>query len=196
MGKPNLYNISAAIGIGLGLGISTSAISDGIGQLPVVPGRFERIPSAEPFQVVVDYAHTDDALQKVLETAREITPGRVIVVFGCAGERDRTKRPLMGQAAARLSDLAIVTSDNPRGEDPMAIIREVESGMSGAAYRAIVDRREAIRFALASAVSGDTVIVAGKGHETYQIIGNQTFDFDDRVVVRELLSELAAGRSH
>jgi UDP-N-acetylmuramoyl-L-alanyl-D-glutamate--2,6-diaminopimelate ligase len=208
MGKPNLYNISAAIGVATGLGIPPAAIRAGIAQLPVVPGRFENIATTQPFRVVVDYAHTDDALEKVLETAREITTGRVIVVFGCAGERDRTKRPLMGNAAARLSNLAILTSDNPRSEDPMAIIREVEKGMegiegpagtkekSGENYRAIADRREAIRYALSSASSGDTVIVAGKGHETYQVIGNQTFDFDDRIVVRELLNELAAGRSY
>ena len=196
MGKPNLYNISAAIGVAVGLGISTDAIRKGIGQLPAVAGRFENIPTGQSFRVVVDYAHTDDALEKILASAREITPGRVIVVFGCAGERDRTKRPLMGAAAARLSDLAILTSDNPRGEDPMEIIREVEAGMSGGNYSAIPDRREAIRFALKSAASGDTVIVAGKGHETYQVIGKQTFDFDDRIVVRELLNELAAGRSH
>ena len=199
MGKPNLYNISAAIGVALGLGLSVDSVRAGIDQLPVVPGRFEKIPTTQAFRVVVDYAHTDDALEKVLETAREITAGRVIVVFGCAGERDRTKRPLMGNAAARLSDLAVLTSDNPRGEDPMSIIREVEEGIKsvpGANYRSIADRREAIRFALSSASSDDTVILAGKGHETYQVIGNQTFDFDDRVVVRELLDELAAGRNH
>jgi len=200
MGKPNLYNISAAIGVAVGLGLSPDSIRAGIEQLPVVPGRFENIPTTEKFRVVVDYAHTDDALEKVLQTAREITPkpGRVIVVFGCAGERDRTKRPLMGNAAARLSDIAVLTSDNPRGEDQMAIIREVEAGMttiSGARYHSIADRREAIRLALSSAAAGDTVILAGKGHETYQVIGNQTFDFDDRVVVRELLDELAAGRN-
>jgi UDP-N-acetylmuramoyl-L-alanyl-D-glutamate--2,6-diaminopimelate ligase len=199
MGKPNLYNISAAIGVALGLELPVDSIRTGIEQLPVVPGRFEKIATAQPFRVVVDYAHTDDALEKVLEAAREITPGRVIVVFGCAGERDRTKRPLMGNAAARLSDLAVLTSDNPRGEDPMSIIREVEAGLqsvAGANYRSFVDRREAIRFALSSASNDDTVILAGKGHETYQVIGNQTFDFDDRVVVRELLDELAAGRNH
>jgi len=198
MGKPNLYNISAAIGVALGLGISTDAIRAGIEQLPVVPGRFENIATTQDFRVVVDYAHTDDALEKVLQTAREITPGRVIVVFGCAGERDRTKRPLMGNAAGRLSDLAILTSDNPRGEDPMAIIREVEVGLrevAGANYRSFADRRDAIRFALSAASTGDTLIVAGKGHETYQVIGNQTFDFDDRIVVRELLDELATGRN-
>ena len=199
MGKPNLYNISAAIGVALGLDLPIDSIRAGIERLPVVPGRFEKIPTTQPFRVVVDYAHTDDALEKLLETAREITPGRVIVVFGCAGERDRTKRPLMGNSAARLSDLAVLTSDNPRGEDPMSIIREVEAGLQsvpGANYRSIADRREAIRFALSSAAGGDTVLLAGKGHETYQVIGNQTFDFDDRVVVRELLDELAAGRNH
>jgi UDP-N-acetylmuramoyl-L-alanyl-D-glutamate--2,6-diaminopimelate ligase len=199
MGKPNLYNISAAIGVGLALDVAVESIRAGIEQLPVVPGRFEKIPTTQPFRVVVDYAHTDDALEKVLKTAREITSGSVIVVFGCAGERDRTKRPLMGNAAARLSDLAVLTSDNPRGEDPMAIIREVETGLqsvAGANYRSFVDRREAIRFALSAASDGDTVIIAGKGHETYQVIGNQTFDFDDRIVVRELLDELAAERNH
>ena len=198
MGKPNLYNISAAIGVAVGLGISTDSIRAGIEHLPVVPGRFENIANTQAFRVVVDYAHTDDALEKVLQTAREITPGRLIVVFGCAGERDRTKRPLMGNAAGRLSDLAIATSDNPRGEDPMAILREVEAGLKAASvanYRCIADRREAIQYALSSASTGDTVLVAGKGHETYQVIGNQTFDFDDRIVVRELLDELAAGRN-
>ena len=198
MGKPNLYNISAAIGVAFGLGISIDSIRNGLERLPVVPGRFEIIASAQAFKVVVDYAHTDDALEKVLMAAREMTPGRVIVVFGCAGERDRTKRPLMGNAAARLSDLAIATSDNPRGEDPLAILREVEEGLrsvSGSNYRTIADRRDAIRFALTSAAKGDTVLVAGKGHETYQVIGKQTFDFDDRIVVRELLDELAAGRN-
>jgi len=200
MGKPNLYNISAAVGVALGLGVSTDSIRAGIEQLPGVPGRFENIPTTQDFRVVVDYAHTDDALEKVLQSAREITPspGRVIVVFGCAGERDRTKRPLMGNAAGRLSDLAVLTSDNPRGEDPTAIIREVEAGLQqvvGANFRSFADRREAIRFALSAASKGDTLIVAGKGHETYQIIGNQTFDFDDRIVVRELLDELATGRN-
>jgi UDP-N-acetylmuramoyl-L-alanyl-D-glutamate--2,6-diaminopimelate ligase len=198
VGKPNLYNISAAVGIGLGLEISIESIRAGIEGLALVPGRFENIATSEPFRVVVDYAHTDDALEKLLQTAREITPGRVIVVFGCAGERDRTKRPMMGNAAARLSDIAIATSDNPRGEDPMSILREVEAGVTGAdsgKFHSIPDRRDAIRFALASARAGDSVILAGKGHETYQVIGKESFEFDDRVVVRELLNELAAGRN-
>ncbi len=199
VGKPNLYNISAAVGVGLGLGLSIDHIRAGIEGLAIVPGRFENIPTSEPFRVVVDYAHTDDALEKLLQTAREITKGRVIVVFGCAGERDRTKRPLMGNAAARLSDLAVLTSDNPRGEDPMSIIREVEAGLTGisggADFHSIADRREAIRYALSNARAGDSVILAGKGHETYQVIGKESLDFDDRVVVRELLNELAAGRN-
>src|SRR5439155_6266504 len=129
-----------------------------------VPGRFEAVAAGQPFRVIVDYAHTDDALEKVLRSAREITSGRVIVVFGCGGERDRTKRPLMGQVAGRESDYAIITSDNPRGDDPAAIIDEIEEGMKGTNYRVEVDRRQAIRLALAQARDGDTVLIAGKGH--------------------------------
>jgi UDP-N-acetylmuramoyl-L-alanyl-D-glutamate--2,6-diaminopimelate ligase len=143
----------------------------------------------------VDYAHTDDALEKVLSSAREITRGRLILVFGCGGERDRTKRPAMGAIAARESDYTIVTSDNPRSEDPLVIIRDVEEGMKGARYRVIVDRRDAIRAALAEGRDGDTVLIAGKGHETYQIVGTETHPFDDRVVAKELLNELNAGRN-
>jgi UDP-N-acetylmuramoyl-L-alanyl-D-glutamate--2,6-diaminopimelate ligase len=143
----------------------------------------------------VDYAHTDDALEKVLKSAREITSGRVLVVFGCGGERDRTKRPVMGAIAARESDYAVVTSDNPRGEDPMAIIREIEEGMKGVQHMVCPDRREAIRAALLEAKAGDTVVIAGKGHETYQTIGDTSYPFDDRVVARELLDELVAGRN-
>jgi UDP-N-acetylmuramoyl-L-alanyl-D-glutamate--2,6-diaminopimelate ligase len=147
--------------------------------------------------VIVDYAHTDDALHNLLQTARDITDGRLIVVFGCGGERDRTKRPAMGEVAARESDCAIITSDNPRSEDPMAIIREVEAGIAAgtAQYRIIVDRRDAIRVALAEARKGDTVVIAGKGHEAYQTIGMVSHPFDDRVVARELLHELVTGRN-
>lgn len=195
MGKPNLYNISAAIGVAVSLGIPRDAIERGIQDLPNVPGRFEPVHAGQPFRVIVDYAHTDDALEKVLKSAREITDGRVIAVFGCGGERDRTKRPAMGAVAAREADHAIVTSDNPRGEDPMAIIREIEEGMKGATYTVIEDRREAIRAAIREAQPGDTVVIAGKGHETYQVIGKTSHPFDDRVVARELLDELVAGRN-
>ena len=195
MGKPNLFNIGAAIGAGIGLGLPPDAIARGIQDLRSVPGRFEPVNAGQPFRVIVDYAHTDDALAKVLKSARDITAGRLIVVFGCGGDRDRTKRPLMGQAAARGSDFAIVTSDNPRSEDPMAIIHEIEQGMTGASYSVIADRREAIRAALCDAKEGDTVVIAGKGHETYQTVGTTSHPFDDRLVAKELLDELNAGRN-
>jgi UDP-N-acetylmuramoyl-L-alanyl-D-glutamate--2,6-diaminopimelate ligase len=145
--------------------------------------------------VIVDYAHTDDALQKLLQSAREITSRKLIVIFGCGGDRDRTKRPLMGEAAGRGADHVVVTSDNPRSEDPAAIIREIEDGLkqTGAPYDVVPDRRDAIRAGLAMALPGDTVVIAGKGHETYQTVGQQTFPFDDRAVARELLHELNAG---
>jgi UDP-N-acetylmuramoyl-L-alanyl-D-glutamate--2,6-diaminopimelate ligase len=195
MGKPNLLNIGAAIGVGVALNVPADAILRGIQQLPNVPGRFEPINAGQPFRVIVDYAHTDDALQKLMQTARDITTGRLILVFGCGGDRDQTKRPAMGEIAARDSDCAIVTSDNPRSEDPMKIIREIEAGMSGAAHRVIADRREAIRAALADAREGDTVVIAGKGHEPYQTIGTESYAFDDRVVAFELLHELGIGRN-
>jgi UDP-N-acetylmuramoyl-L-alanyl-D-glutamate--2,6-diaminopimelate ligase len=195
MGKPNLLNIGAAIGVAVALDVPADAISHGIQQLPNVPGRFEPVNAGQPFRVIVDYAHTDDALHNLMQTAREITSGRLIVVFGCGGERDHTKRPVMGKVAAFESDYAIVTSDNPRGEDPMAIIREIEAGMGDGQHRTIVDRREAIRAALTEAREGDTVIIAGKGHEIYQTIGQSSYPFDDRAVARELLHELVTGRN-
>ena len=195
MGKANLFNIGAAIGVGVALGVPVDALVQGIQQLRRVPGRFEPVRAGQPFHVIVDYAHTDDALEKVLKSAREITGGRLIVVFGCGGERDRTKRPLMGEAAVRGSDYVIVTSDNPRGEDPNEIIKEIEAGMEGATYRVEPDRRAAIRAALFEAKEGDTVLIAGKGHETYQTIGTTSYPFDDRAVAKELLDELNAGRN-
>jgi len=195
MGRANLFNIAAAIGVGVALDIPSDVITRGISELRQVPGRFELVSAGQPYRVIVDYAHTHDALEKVLKSAREITPGRLIVVFGCGGERDRTKRPLMGKVADRESDFAIVTSDNPRSEDPMAIIREIEEGMTGMNHRIEVDRRSAIRLALAEAKEGDTVLVAGKGHETYQTIGTTVHPFDDRVVAKELLHELNTGRN-
>src|SRR2546427_3056779 len=195
MGKPNLFNIGAAIGVGIALGLPLTAIGRGIEQLRSVSGRFEPINEGQPFRVIVDYAHTDDALEKVLRSARDITNGRLILVFGCGGERDRTKRPAMGKVAALESDLAILTSDNPRGGDPLGIIREIEKGINGGRYDVIIDRREAIRRALLEAKEGDTVVIAGKGHETYQTIGATSYAFDDRVVARELLHELIVGRN-
>jgi UDP-N-acetylmuramoyl-L-alanyl-D-glutamate--2,6-diaminopimelate ligase len=202
LGKPNLYNIGAAIGATIGLGISAGAIVAGIAQMPVVPGRFEAVHAGQDFRVIVDFAHTEDALARVLQSAREITPRRLIVLFGCGGDRDRTKRPAMGEVAVKGADFVVVSSDNPRSEDPLAIISEVEvglrraGGIEGRNYQVIADRREAIRYALKMASAGDTVLLAGKGHEGYQIIGNQSFPFDERAVARELLDELAIRRSH
>jgi len=202
LGKPNLYNIGGAIGAAVGLGIPAEAIVAGIAQMGVVPGRFEPVNAGQSFRVIVDFAHTDDALARVLQSAREITPGRLIVLFGCGGDRDRTKRPVMGEVAVKGSDFVVVSSDNPRSEDPLAIISEVEvglrraGGIEGKNYQVIADRREAVRYALQMATAADTVLLAGKGHEAYQIIGSESFPYDERSVARELLDELAVRRSH
>ncbi len=189
VGRPHVYNIltaaSCAHALGLGLEETAAALETCGG----APGRFETVAHEGDFAVVVDYAHTDDALRNVLRTARDVTEGRVITVFGCGGDRDRTKRAPMGEAAASLSDVVIATSDNPRTEDPEAILRDVEEGLksSGRPYLKIVDRREAVRRAVNEAKAGDIVVIAGKGHEDYQIIGDQRRHFDDREVAREEL---------
>jgi UDP-N-acetylmuramyl-tripeptide synthetase len=195
VGRPHVYNILAAIGAGLALGASLETIARGVGECPTVTGRFEQVTlsgAAEtPFAVIVDYAHTDDALRNVLQTAREVAGGgRVITVFGCGGDRDRSKRAPMGELAGRLSDLAIVTSDNPRTEDADAIIADIEVGLMEAArpYVKLTDRREAIIHAIGEAREGDVVLIAGKGHETYQIIGERRIHFDDHEVAREAMS--------
>lgn len=195
VGGHNLANILGAAAAALHLGADREAVRAGVERLRAVPGRFEKVEAGQPFGVVVDYAHTPDALERVLQIAREFTPGRVISVFGCGGDRDRGKRPLMGEAAARLADFVVVTSDNPRSEDPQAILREIEAGLKKAytgsdRHATICDRHEAIEFALARARSGDLVVIAGKGHETYQILRDRTIPFDDRVVAREVLTAL------
>jgi UDP-N-acetylmuramoyl-L-alanyl-D-glutamate--2,6-diaminopimelate ligase len=192
MGRANLANILAATAASLAYGIPLEKIERGLRDLKAVPGRFERIDEGQPFLVVVDYAHTDDALRNVLSTARELTRNRLIVVFGCGGERDRAKRPLMGEAAGSLSDLAVLTSDNPRGEDPLLIMRDALVGLqkAGKPYWAEVDRETAIRKALEEAREGDVVVLAGKGHETYQILKDRMIPFDDREVARKVLGEM------
>jgi len=167
----------------------------GVAALRAVPGRFEKVEAGQPFGVVVDYAHTPDALERTLQTARQFAAGRVIALFGCGGDRDRGKRPIMGEAAARLADLVVVTSDNPRSEDPDAIVAEIEVGVARAGTGAaehvtIADRREAIAESLRRARPGDLVVLAGKGHETYQILRDRTIPFDDRVVARGALAAL------
>jgi UDP-N-acetylmuramoyl-L-alanyl-D-glutamate--2,6-diaminopimelate ligase len=190
VGRINVYNILAAIGAAVGLGVERAAIEAGLRQLANVPGRFERVDEGQPYLVVVDYAHTDDALRNLIQTARELNKeGRIITLFGCGGDRDRTKRPLMGEAAGSLSDLVVLTSDNPRSEDPLRIINDALVGLqkSQANYLVEPDRARAIERALDQATPGDIVLLAGKGHETYQIVGGKTFDFDDREVARGAL---------
>ena len=194
IGEHNVMNLLGAIGVGLALGLRHDAIQAALAAVGAVPGRFEQVDAGQRFLVVVDYAHTPDALERVLTTARKLTQGRLGVVFGCGGDRDRGKRPIMGGIAARLADHVWVTSDNPRSERPEAIVAEIvagirETGTPGARYVSEPDRAAAIRAALAWAHPGDTVVIAGKGHETYQIIGTDVLPFDDREVARRLLQE-------
>lgn len=207
LGRPNVYNILATVALGVALDVPTSAIASGIAAVTRIPGRLEIVSDAsDDVTVIVDYAHTDDALRNVLETARGLTAGRLITAFGCGGDRDRTKRPLMGAVAARLADLVVLTSDNPRSEDPAAIIEEITKGIVAPSDRrprragergeevvetpwiALVDRRAAIARAIGEAAPGDVVVVAGKGHERYQIIGDQVIAFDDSAVARGCLA--------
>ena len=196
VGRPNVYNILAAVGAGVALGLSKEVIATGIAQLPAVPGRFERIEMGQPFLVVVDYAHTDDALRNLLATAKDLNPdGRMITLFGCGGDRDRTKRPLMGEAAGRASEIVVLTSDNPRSEDPLLIINDVIVGVQRTKTKLIIepDRQKAIELALDEARSGDIVLLAGKGHETYQVLRDRTIEFDDREIARAVLRQRGFG---
>lgn len=211
VGRPNAYNILAAVAAAMALDVPFSAIETGIAELSGVPGRFQVVSdAADDVRVIVDYAHTDDALKNLLETARPLATGRLITVFGCGGDRDRSKRPLMGAVAARLSDLVIVTSDNPRSEDADQIIDEVKRGIVMPAdrtppnaaraprstpYLAISDRHTAIERAVHDARPGDLVLIAGKGHEKYQVIGDRTLPFDDVEVARTALARRRAGSS-
>jgi UDP-N-acetylmuramoyl-L-alanyl-D-glutamate--2,6-diaminopimelate ligase len=191
IGDHNVMNLLGAIGAGVALGLGGDAIARALGGVGTVAGRFEQVRAGQPFLVVVDYAHSPDALERVLTTARKLTPGRLAVVFGCGGDRDRGKRPIMGEIASRLADRVWITSDNPRSERPEAIIDEIIPGVRGAAGRftAEPDRRAAIAAALGWAERSDTVVIAGKGHETYQIIGSDVLPFDDREVARAILAE-------
>ena len=197
LGRPNASNLAAAAAVGTAIGIPFDAITRGLETVTGINGRFERVETGQPYDVLVDYAHTDDALRSLLRAVRELGPRRIVTVFGCGGDRDRSKRPLMGFAAAEHSDLVVVTSDNPRSEDPERIIADILPGVRRALSdpdRCLVipDRREAIRKALALAGAGDCVVIAGKGHETYQILGDRTVPFDDREVVREILRDRGA----
>ena len=212
IGDFNLYNILAAVAVGIGMDVPLETLKEGVEGLEGVPGRFEKVENKKDIHVVVDYAHTHDALEQVLLGLKRIlgrssrNNGKMITVFGCGGDRDRTKRPLMGAVAGRYSDLAILTSDNPRTEDPLAIMDEVERGLksiplreypsneielwrSKKGYLRIPDRREAIRTAIRLAQPSDAILIAGKGHEDYQIIGKKKFPFDDRIEAKEALEE-------
>jgi UDP-N-acetylmuramoyl-L-alanyl-D-glutamate--2,6-diaminopimelate ligase len=196
----NARNILAAVAAALAHGIDRETIRRGIERCGAVPGRFESVDEGQPFLVVVDYAHTDDALKNLIEAARQLTgqetrPGRIITMFGCGGDRDRTKRPVMGEIAGRLSDHVILTSDNPRSENPLNIINDIRVGIERVSkrYEMEADRARAIHKALSEAREGDIVLLAGKGHETYQTIGGESLPFDDRQVARQVLRELGYG---
>ena len=205
VGRPNVYNILGVSAAASALGLPDSAIESGMARLEGVPGRFQVVSATtDDVRVVVDYAHTDDALKNLLETARPLTSGRLVTVFGCGGDRDKTKRPLMGAVAARLSDVVVLTSDNPRSEDPLRIIEEIKRGIvppvdPGAPKRPTTpllvnaDRRRAIEQAIRSAQPGDLVIVAGKGHEKYQVIGDRTIPFDDVEIAQAALQSRRRG---
>jgi len=204
VGRPNVYNILGVVAAAIGLDLPTPAIERGVAALERVPGRFQMVSAGtDDVRVVVDYAHTDDALKNLLETARPLAQGRLITVFGCGGDRDRTKRPLMGAVAARLSDFVVLTSDNPRSEDPARIVEEITRGLAptaepggpkrqGTPFTTNLDRRAAIEFAIKTAHPGDLVIIAGKGHEKYQVIGDRTLPFDDVEVARAALVQRRA----
>ncbi len=187
-GRFSVYNGLAAICAALGLNIPEKSVLRGMSLFRSVPGRMELVPTRGKYRVYIDYAHTPDGLEKVLTALREFAPGRIITVFGCGGDRDRTKRPIMGEIASSLSDLCVVTSDNPRTEDPSAIIADVLKGVRGE-HIAVKDRREAIKTALEAANEGDIVLLAGKGHETYQIVGTKKLHMDERELVREIEDE-------
>ncbi|MCI6376647.1 MAG: UDP-N-acetylmuramoyl-L-alanyl-D-glutamate--2,6-diaminopimelate ligase [Clostridiales bacterium] len=191
-GMFNVYNALAAASLAMILGIDKSAIKEGLESIQNVPGRVEMLDTHTPYKVILDYAHSPDALNNVLTTVRAFTKGRLIALFGCGGDRDHGKRPIMGEIVGRLADFSILTSDNPRTEDPDAILRSIEEGMKRTKGRYVVieNRREAIRYALEMGREGDVIILAGKGNETYQDIMGVKRPFDEKVVVRELLSEM------
>ncbi len=191
-GSFHVYNSLCALAAAHRAGIDIDTIKQGLGSIRIIPGRFDSIRSRRGFYTIVDYAHTNDALEKLLLSARELSPRRLIAVFGCGGDRDKTKRPLMGDAASRLSDWVIVTSDNPRTENPDSIIGDILAGIKGANFEVEADREKAIGKAIAMAEEGDIVVVAGKGHEDYQIIGREKRHFDDREMVRKYVAQREA----
>lgn len=196
LGRHSVYNAMAAAGACIALGIDLPTIQKGLERLDIVPGRFERVSEGQPFEVIVDYAHTPEAIKLLLDSARSVCKGKLIVVFGAGGDRDRSKRPEMGKLVAGVADFSVITSDNPRSEDPYRIALDIEIGFQktgkerGQHYLVIIDRREAIEEALATAEAGDMVIIAGKGHETYQVFKDKTVEFDDRAIAAAWLQSM------
>ena len=191
-GKYNVENALGVIGVALQEGMTLREIADGMKKLKAVPGRCELVSFGEniPFDIIVDYAHTPDGLENIIKTLKELTEGRLITIFGCGGDRDKTKRPIMGRIATELSDIAIVTSDNPRTEEPGAIIKDILSGINSDNYIVEENRLEAIKKGMMMAKEKDVLLIAGKGHEDYQILKDKTIAFDERVIVKELIKEL------
>lgn len=198
-GMFNIYNVLAAVGVALAEKVEPPIIKQALEGFSSVPGRFELVHAGQPFTVIVDFAHTPDGLENVLKTAKQFAKGRIIVVFGCGGDRDRTKRPIMGKLAVQYGDIVLATSDNPRSEEPERILADIEQGIieglsgidcSGKSYKITPDRRQAITQALQLAEPQDVVLIAGKGHETYQILKDRTIDFDDRQVAHEVIREM------
>jgi UDP-N-acetylmuramoyl-L-alanyl-D-glutamate--2,6-diaminopimelate ligase len=196
IGRPNIYNIMAAVGAACSLGIDIEGIRRGIEALNQVPGRLEPVNEGQDYSVVVDYAHSPDALENLLTIVRRLPHEKLYTVFGCGGDRDSTKRPVMGEIAGNMSDIVFATSDNPRSEDPIKILKEIEKGLrrGPAPYNIIPDRHLAIESAICMARKGDIVVIAGKGHEDYQIVGNRVVPFDDRKVAREVIRECLGKR--
>ncbi|PRS09385.1 UDP-N-acetylmuramoyl-L-alanyl-D-glutamate--2,6-diaminopimelate ligase [Bacillus atrophaeus] len=190
VGQFNVYNVLAAVATCIAAGIPFETVAEAVEELHGVRGRFELVNKNQEFPVIVDYAHTPDSLENVLKTCKDMTEGKVFVVVGCGGDRDKTKRPKMAKIAVQLADEPIFTSDNPRSEDPLAILRDMEAGVENEYYHSIANREQAIFFAIANARKGDVILIAGKGHETYQQIGAETFDFDDAEVAARAIVEL------
>ncbi|MBP2240031.1 UDP-N-acetylmuramoyl-L-alanyl-D-glutamate--2,6-diaminopimelate ligase [Cytobacillus eiseniae] len=189
IGKFNIYNVLAAIGAGIASNIPIEDIIQSVVHMRGVSGRFETVDAGQDYSIVVDYSHTPDSLKNALIAINQFAQKRVFVVIGCGGDRDRSKRPLMAEVACNYSTDPIFTSDNPRSENPVQILLDMEDGVRGKQYKVIVDRREAIHYAVRSASEGDVILIAGKGHETYQLVGNQILNFDDRVVAKEAIEE-------
>jgi UDP-N-acetylmuramoyl-L-alanyl-D-glutamate--2,6-diaminopimelate ligase len=191
IGTHHIYNCLTAAAVGLTYGLDLATVVRGLEAVDYVPGRLQRIECGQPFSVFVDFAHTPDALAATLQALRKVTSGRLICVFGAGGDRDRQKRPLMGRAAEKLADCAVVTSDNPRYEDPQEIVAEILDGFQQPAdAQVIIDRTEAIYWALAQAQPGDCLLIAGKGHEDYQVVGDERIPLDDRQIAQQWLYEV------